>query len=491
MKRQSHARKKSSRRQAANEPPSPGASSARRAVRDELAAIVEHSNDAIFSRTFDGRITTWNAAAARIFGFSAAEIIGRSSRVLLPRGRLDEFRQLMVRMRRGEVVEQFETEHRRKDGQRIHVSLTLSPIRDVSGRLAGFSTIARDITARRHLRDSLARREQELEDLFGEASVGLAQVARDGTILRVNHAFAELLASPAEQVTGRTLMDFHPDPAAVKGLLHRLTLRQTLHNFPTELRSRDGSVRHVLVDANALWENGRFVHSRWFVRDISRRKQLERELLELSERERRGFAQELHDGLGQQLGGIAYLSNVLREKLTARNTPEAGESARIFALVREAIEQTRRISRGLSPIRPEPDGLMIALRELAAQTSELFRVRCRFYCPQPVLMEDSSRAGHLYRIVQEAVNNALKHAKPRHVNLRLRRACGKLILVVTDDGIGIGPIPPHREGLGLRIMQYRASLVRGTLVVQPRRGRGTEVICSVPGLDVKAGPPHN
>lgn len=349
--------------------------------------------------------------------------------------------------------------------------------RKPAARLAGAAATFTGPPSR--MRDRLVRREHELQDLFNEASVGLILLGREGNILQANRAFSELMGLAPADMAGRALEEFHPDAAAVKTLLERLAARQTLHNFPTELRGRDGQTRHVLVDANVLWEDGHFVHSRWFVRDITRRKQLERELLELSEHERRGFAQELHDGLGQQLGGIAYLSNVLQEKLAERNAPEAGEAARIFGLVRDAIEQTRRISRGLSPIHPEPDGLIIALRELAAQTTELFRVPCRFHCPQPVRIEDSSVAGHLYRIAQEAVNNALKHAKPGSIRIHLRRGRDRLVLAVTDDGRGIGPISPQREGLGLHIMQYRAGLVRGTLWVRPRRDQGTEVVCSI------------
>jgi len=208
-------------------------------------------------------------------------------------------------------------------------------------------------------------------------------------------------------------------------------------------------------------------------------------LLESSDRERRGFAQELHDGLGQQLGGVAYLSNVLREKLAERNAPEAADATRIFGLVREAIEQTRRVSRGLSPIRPEPEGLTIALGELAGQTAGLFRVRCRFQCPKPVSIGDTILAGHLYRFAQEAVNNALKHAEARRITIRLRRDQERVTLVVADNGKGIGQLSPTRQGLGLRIMQYRAGLIRGTVNLQPRRGGGTEVICSAPCSDPK------
>ena len=483
MTRTSRAKNNAPRRHPASAPPVAAIAWSNRS--GPLAAIIEHSNDAIFSRTFDGMITTWNAAAERVFGFKADEIVGRSSRVLLPRGQRDEFRKLLVRIRRGEVVRHYKTQRLRKDGTGIHVSLTLSPVRDSRRRLVGFSTIARDITGERQMTDMLARREHELRDLFDEASVGIILAARDGTILRANRAFADLVEHPTEAVVGRPLAGFHPDKATLSGMLARLATRQTLHNVSTEFLTRSGTWRHVLVDVNTLWEGGRFVHSRWFVRDIARRKQLERELLELSERERRGFAQELHDGLGQQLGGVAYLSNVLHEKLTERDAPEAGEAGRIFDLVREAIEQTRRISRGLSPIRPEPDGLMNALRELAAQTAELFRVRCRFHCRKPVLVEDSTVAGHLFRIAQEAVNNALKHARPRGIAIRLSRVRGNFNLVVADDGSGIGTLSPTRQGLGLHIMQYRAGLLRGAASVQPRRGGGTEVICTVPCGDSK------
>jgi PAS domain S-box-containing protein len=203
-------------------------------------------------------------------------------------------------------VEHFETERLRKDGGRIHVSLTLSLVRDSSRRLIGFSTIARDITEQRRVRETLARRERELDDLFEEASVGLVLAAPDGGVLRANRAFLAMLERRAEQVVTQPIKAFHPGVTGLDDLLKRLASRETVHNVATEFLTAKGETRFVLVDADGLWENGRLVHSRWFVRDISRRRQLERELLENSDRERRSFAQELHDGLGQQLGGVAF-----------------------------------------------------------------------------------------------------------------------------------------------------------------------------------------
>jgi PAS domain S-box-containing protein len=339
---------------------------------------------------------------------------------------------------------------------------------------------ARDVIDQEQTRLALARTERELNDLFQEASVGLVVLSRQGEVLRANRAFLELVDCPESRVVGRSLKRFHPDPVLLGKLLDRVARRQTLHNFATEIRASNRRSKQVLVDANALWEHGRFVQSRWFVRDISQRKRLERELIELSEREKRGFARELHDGLGQQLGGVAYLANVLRDKLAERNVAEANDAARIFSLVRAAIAQTRRVARGLSPIHSDPEGLMEALRELAVQTRELYGIRCRFVCRSRVHVADAGLAAHLFRIAQEATNNALKHAGAKTISVHLKESNGRIHLAVADDGKGIGPISPRRTGLGLRIMQYRASLVQGDLSVERRPVRGTKVVCAAP-----------
>lgn len=445
-----------------------------------LASIVAQSNDAIFSRTPEGTITTWNAAAERIFGFRAEEIVGQPSDLLLPPGRRDEFRQLVARVRRGEILQQFETERLRKDGRRIQVSLTLSPIRDGAGRLVGFSTIARDITEQRRVRHALERRERELDDLFEEASVGLLLTTRDGRILRLNAALLGILERKMEDCVGRRLSRFHVDRAALGDFLQRLTRRETLRNCHTALRSRGGRSKEVVIDASAFWEEGEVAQIRWFIRDITRRKQLEREVLAISERERQAFSRELHDSLGQQLSGIAYLSNVLRDRLREQGSVEASVVGRISRLLRQAISETRRLSRGLSPVRPETDGLANALRDLAAHTRRVFGVACRFVCRKPVKTTNEEAANHLYRIAQEAVNNALRHGKGRRLALELTEQRGRIILRVTDNGKGIGPLSPNRKGMGLRVMQYRAGLLQGSCSVRRRTTGGTEVRCVAP-----------
>lgn len=453
-----------------------------------LAAIVEHSNDAIFSRTLDGTIISWNAAAERMFGFSADEVIGHRTGFLLPRGRRDEFRGLVNRLRRGAVIQHFETERRRKAGDRIHVSLTLSPLRDSAGRLVGFSTIARDITERKRVLLALERRDRELTDLFEESSIGLLLTTATGQVLRANPTLASTLGYTPESLVGRSLLEFHPDREAMSELLARLAGRATVRNLQTALRARAGQMRDVLVDASALWEASRIVHCRWFIRDITRRKELEREVLAIAERERRAFSRELHDSLGQQLSGIAYLNNVVRDRLRELGSPEAQEVSRISTLLKGALEATRRVARGLSPVRPEPEGLVVSLSELAAHARQVFGVACRLRCPRPVPAENFEAATNLYRIAQEAVNNAVRHGRASRIVISLFHVDKHLALHITDNGQGIKPLSPKRKGLGLRIMHYRASLLHGTLSVHRQPTGGTQVACLVPASSLATPP---
>ena len=452
----------------------------------QLAAIVEYSNDAVFSRRLDGTIESWNAAADRIFGFRADEVIGRGTDLLLPRGLRDEFRQLLARIRRGEVVQHFETQRRRKGGEVIHVSLTLSPIRDADQRLIGFSTIARDITAHRLAQEALRRSEEALADLFEEASVGLAWTTPSGRVTRANRALLGILQCSAKHCVGHLLGKFHTDRPVMKSLMASLRRRETVHNFQTVLQTGKGQRREVLVDTSAFWDEGKIAHLRWFVQDITRRKQLEREVLAISERERRTFARELHDSVGQQLSGIAYLTGVLRDGLAEAGSSQAPNAQRIAHLLKQAIEQTRAVARGLSPVRSEPGGLCSALRELAARSSEGFGIACSFHAPKPVAAGDSEATTHLYRIAQEAVHNAFQHGHARHIRILLTQLGPRVRLRVLDDGTGIGSLSPRRKGLGLRIMQYRAGLLQGKAFVRRRAGGGTEVGCFCPAKVLRA-----
>ena len=250
------------------------------------------------------------------------------------------------------------------------------------------------------------------------------------------------------------------------------------------------SYRVIARDGKTLWfqceakmirqEDGRpwFIHGVGF--DITERKSLEEAILKISATEQRRIAQDLHDGLGQHLTGIAFMSKVLEEKLADKSLPEAAEAAKIVKMVNQAIENTRQLARGLHPVAAEPLGLMSALRNWANEVEELFHIRCTFRCSQPLPIRDPNLATHLYRIAQEAVHNAIRHGKSRNIEVGLCRKNETGTLTIRDDGDGFQKQESAQPGVGLSIMNYRADMVGGSLKVQPNEDRGVTVTCMFP-----------
>lgn len=201
---------------------------------------------------------------------------------------------------------------------------------------------------------------------------------------------------------------------------------------------------------------------------------LEREVLAVGERERHSIGADLHDGLGQQLTAIELMIAGLKADAAGNPSLSRGLDS-VGKMLRDAIAQTRFLSRGLVPLGSGPDALQIGLAELAERMNGLRTVRCRFDCPEPVAVDDPFIAGHLYRIAQEAVNNATKHAGASQIVIRLGCADRVLQLEVSDDGKGLGK---KGTGLGLGVMQHRAKLIGGDLQIASKRG--VKVTCRVP-----------
>jgi PAS domain S-box-containing protein len=211
-------------------------------------------------------------------------------------------------------------------------------------------------------------------------------------------------------------------------------------------------------------------------------KRLENAVLEISGREQTRIGQDLHDGLGQLLTGIAFMSKVLEQKLTEKSLSEAAAAKKIVKLVNEAIHKTRELSRGLLPVLSDSSGLMSSLERLSAEVQDLFEVRCSFHCPEPVFVQDITMATHLYHIAQEGTNNALKHGHAGEITLSLVSAQGGLTLTIEDDGIGM-PDTSSSTGMGMHIMNYRAKSIGATVEIQPGSTGGTRVTCYVPKLE--------
>jgi len=205
---------------------------------------------------------------------------------------------------------------------------------------------------------------------------------------------------------------------------------------------------------------------------------LERQILEISDREQARIGQDIHDGLCQQLIGMAFNANSLEQTLSLQQRAEAVTARRISVLLDEAITEARRVCRGLYPVRLKTEGLIPALEELAHTVTERFGLRCECQLGTRRLLCDITTATHLYRIAQEAVNNAVKHSGARHIHLRLDASDGALELEIQDDGTGFRMGPSRAGGMGLHIMDYRARTIGASLEILDT-GAGTKVSCRV------------
>jgi len=213
---------------------------------------------------------------------------------------------------------------------------------------------------------------------------------------------------------------------------------------------------------------------------IAERKRLENELLEITEKERRRIGLDLHDDLGQKLSGIALMTKGLELRLAKQRAQEAHDAARIHGLVQEAMSHASDLAHDLATLDLEQKDLPGALKHLAAHAKELFGISCRFEPEGTIPPLDVNTVTQLYKIAQEAVTNAIKHGKAKRVGIRLANGADHLVLSIQNSGLPFPDLRSHSTGMGLRIMNYRASLIGASLEIKAAGSRGTVVTCSVP-----------
>jgi PAS domain S-box-containing protein len=397
-----------------------------------------------------------------------------------------EYRQLLERAVRDATPFNFEFRIVRPDGAVRHVQSVGEPVLDHQGRVLKLVGTLLDITDRKRAEEAL-RKEHAFSSAVLDTSAALVVVLdRRGQIVRFNRACEKTTGYSAAEVKGKALWELFVVPEeleAVKGVFDRLRSGQFLSRHENYWLTREGDRRLVAWSNSALAdEEGSVDYLISIGIDVTERRRLEQEILKISEMEQRRIGQDLHDGLCQHLAATELMTEILEQKLARKSKTDAARVAEVARQVREAILQTRLLARGLSPVVLESEGLMSALQELADYTERMFRVSCQFHCPAPVLIHNHATATHLYRIAQEAVSNAIRHGKAKRIVISLERAAEPITLEVRDDGVGLPLDLSKAKGMGLRIMQYRATMIGGLLTVQNALETGTRVICSIQNL---------
>jgi len=305
--------------------------------------------------------------------------------------------------------------------------------------------------------------------LLFERSMDAILISNDqGQFVEVNGAACRLLGLSPELLLARTWNDVFAQN------VHQTTERRSETLGELSFIKPDGERSFIEISSTQLAADLNLS----ILRDLTERRNLEREIQEISEREQRRLGQDLHDGLGQSMTGIAFLAKVLQQKLQARQIEEAEAAGNIASLINEALSQTRRLSRGLCPVVLDSNDIEAALEQLAENLRTLFSISCELHCDPTIKIADNAVAVHLYRIAQEAATNAIKHGHAKYILLSLAGNGSRVILKIKDDGTGF-PSAPKGKGMGLRVMHHRARMIGATISVrQPKEG-GITVTCSI------------
>ena len=335
--------------------------------------------------------------------------------------------------------------------------------------------------------------EARLKAVFNTAVEGIVTIDEQGVIDSINPAAEAMFGWGPGELLGRNISTLMPEPYRSRhdGYLHQY--RETGHRRVIGVgrevfgRRKDGTVFPVDLSVGEFAVSGRRLFT-GILRDITERRRLQSEVLRISEMSQQRIGQDLHDDLCQQLAGIEFLAQTLASRLHESGRPEAASADEVARLVRSATEYTRNLSHGMSPLRPGADSLVSALEELAVRTARHFDIQVDFHCPNPVLFPEPQVATHLYRIAQEAVSNALRHGKARRVEIHVAQRDHECQVMVRDHGKGMPARLPKSAGMGLRIMQYRAGIIGGSLSIQRHPSGGTAVACTVPITPSKPHP---
>ncbi len=413
-----------------------------------LSAIVDSSDDAIVSKDLNGVITTWNKSAERLFGYTAEEAIGQTvAALLIPVDRQDEEPDILARLRRGERVDHFETLRRRKDGTLLDISLTISPVRDDQGHIAGASKIARDITGRKQREAELRNSEERFRQLaeVGPQFVWLS--GPQGELEFVNHRWVEFsgLDLQATKDPARLEQVLHPDDDVLVNW-HRAVSAGTPFELEARLRREDGEFRWFIMRSVPVRdEQGRI--QRWFgtSTDIHENKLLQLELRRAN-RDLEQFAYSASHDLQEPLRSIRIFSELLNQRCKNQLDDQArdflakvdGGASRMQMLVRDLLAYTQ-ASKADKPA--EPSGANAAFLEAIANLGGIIeKTGAVIDCdPLPFVLIE---AVQLQQLFQNLVGNALKYHRkgvPPVVHATARREAGHWLFSITDNGIGIEP----------------------------------------------------
>ncbi len=426
-----------------------------------------------------------NPALLSMYGSSEEELIGKTPADFLEEGEARRVSERLQELQAGGRIYPSEYRCLRSDGSPFPAEITSRFIQWEDGQ--ALLSVHQDLTDHKRTEEALRQTHETLRALIEACPMGIFTLDSGGHVVRWSRSAEKIFGWSQDEVQGGTPPQVPGDE--IEELQRRVKHGYAADGHEVSRRRRDGSV----VDLEA-WSapirdaDGHFTGMVVLIADITDRKRLEREILEVSAREQSRIGQDLHDSLGQRLAGIAFLSKAVAQKLSAQASPESEATAEIAKLVSQAMSQARHLARGLYPAALEVGGLMPALQEMSANMKRLFGVSCVLQAEDCLSPSDEATARHLYYVVQEAVTNAIKHGQANNVVVQLERTGDKCMLTVRDDGTGISAKRETSKGMGLHIMRYRANMIHASFSIEPTPKGGTAVRLAWPWAETGDSP---
>jgi len=459
------------------------AEEALRASEERYRFLADHTDDIVgLNDTLGGRLYI-SPSYFRKTGWTLEEVQKSDWRTRVHPHDLD----LVIRTREANLAgEATVVEHRTRcrDGSWLWLETHCKPIFDAEGVVWRLLVFSHDITERKRVEAQYLRELEFNKALASNTTAFILVMDKEGRVAHINAAVEKRFGYSLEEVQWRTawdvgIMDAGETERSKKRFARLLAGED---NPPTviDMKTQSGQWLRVEISSTATRKaDGSIDRIIVTGTDVTERDRLQREVLRISEREQARIGHDLHDGVGQTLTGVVALIEALECTLSG---PAQKDAARISQLAREAVQEVRRLSHGLSPAAVKNRGLAGALQLLAETVRTNFRRACACDIPADFPGLDVEVETHLFRIAQEAVNNAMRHARADQIRIRLQQQDGEGVLVVDDDGKGLSRAKSGKasKGIGLRVMAYRAEIIGGDVQVLPRQTGGTEVVCKFP-----------
>ncbi|MBP1625825.1 MAG: sensor signal transduction histidine kinase [Holophagaceae bacterium] len=426
----------------------------------------------------EGRIVRINQAWLDMLGYEREEVIGRWLGDFYTPFYREDFRQNWPLVMASGTVNSVSVELVRKDGSIVEVLLQGRVAFDADGQCLRTHCLTQDVTARKKADEALRRSEREKALILDIMSDWVVYHDTGMEVLWANKDEVLPYADRPERIVGKCC---HRELFNRETPCEACPIARVLETGQPET----GEILHdgryfVLRGFPVRDAAGTLVGVVQVTMDITEHKQLEREILDISALERARVGRDLHDGLGQMLTGLSFMASALRDRLAETGQPEAAEAAQLADIATTALQQTRLMAKGLVSTQTEGKDLLEVLMDLAVSMESLFKVRVRVECAPDIRENRPGIFNHLHNLIQEAVCNAVKHGKACHIHLSARLTRGRMFLSIQNDGLPLEPGFRQTKGLGLKIMDYRASALGGTFAIYNLEEGGVLTSCSLP-----------